>query len=124
MVLTIINALLLITLGIGGFINWEHMNTSGQATTMLMPVFFGGAMLICLAFSKQHYRHGLYGGLIFAILGIVSAIIRIYQFDHFKNLSDPKMLIIIGMLLICIIQYFNIWKQVQKDRISEQFNNS
>ncbi|MDC0087927.1 hypothetical protein OAI07_00125 [Akkermansiaceae bacterium] len=116
MIQTIINALLLIILGIGGFINWEQMNTTGQATNMFMPVFFGGCFLICLAFSKQHFRHGLYGGLIFALLGIISAIIRIYQFGHFKNLTDPKMQVICIMLVICIVQTMNIWKQVQKDR--------
>lgn len=116
MILTIVNALLLIVLGTSAFINWEKMNTSGQAIGMLMPVFFGGAFLICLAFSKQHFRHGLYGSLIFAFLGIISAIIRIYQFGHVKNLTDPKMYIILGMLIICIIQTVNIWKYVQRDR--------
>ncbi|MGJ8678415.1 MAG: hypothetical protein ACSHX0_12935 [Akkermansiaceae bacterium] len=120
MILTILSALSLIALGLYGTVSWDDMPSTDSAygpAAMLMPVFFGGAFLICLAFSKQHYRHGLYGGMIFALLGVISSIIRIYQFGHFNNLQDPKVHIILGMLAICTIQTINMWRQVQRDRI-------
>ena len=123
MIPTVINSLILIILGIVSFINWELMNTTGQATSMLMLVFFGGAFLICLAFRSQHFTHGLYGGLIFALLGIISAVIRIHQFGHFTNLRDPKLHVIFGMLIICIIQTIHIWKQVQKERLKDMMQS-
>ena len=81
-----------------------------------MPVFFGGALIICMAFGRQHYRHGLYGGLIVALLGIVSAIVRIYQYEQFQSISDPKTQIIIAMAAICALQLSISWREVQRDR--------
>ena len=83
---------------------------------MLMPVFFGGALIICIAFGRQHYRHGLYGGLIIAVLGIVSALVRIYQYEQFQSFSDPKTQLIIAMAVICTLQISISWREVQKDR--------
>lgn len=85
---------------------------------MLMPVFFGGALIICIAFGRQHFRHGLYGGLIIALLGIISALVRIYQYEKFQSLSDPKTQIVLAMAVICVLQLSISWGEVQKDRAS------
>lgn len=116
MVLTILNALCLIALGLAGFIGWEKMGETGNPSGMLMPVFFGGALLICLAFSRQYYRHGLYGGLIIALLGVVSAAVRIYQYEGFQGIDLPKTRLIAGMAGICIMQLLVSWRTVQQDR--------
>ena len=92
------------------------MEAEGNPAEMLMPVFFGGALLICLAFGRQHYRHGLYGGLIIALLGIISAIVRIYQYEGFQSFDLPKTRLIAGMAGICIMQLFVTWKEVKSDR--------
>ena len=76
MFLTIISAICLISLGMAGFLGWDRLETEGTPIEMMMPVFFGGALLICVAFSRQHYRHGLYGGIIIAMMGVVSAIVQ------------------------------------------------
>ena len=116
MILTLLSACCLIILGLGGFLGWERLGTEGNQVEMLMPVFFGGALIICMAFGRQHYRHGLYGGLIVALLGIVSAIVRIYQYEQFQSISDPKTQIIIAMAAICALQLSISWKGVQRDR--------
>ena len=116
MFLTIMSALSLIILGMAGFLGWDRLETTGDPAGMLMPVFFGGALLICAAFSKQHYRHGLYGGLIIALLGVVSAIIRIYQYEHFESFSDPKTRLILAMGALCALQMTATWREVKKDR--------
>lgn len=116
MILTLLSACCLIILGLGGFLGWERLGTEGNQVEMLMPVFFGGALIICIAFGRQHYRHGLYGGLIVALLGVVSAIVRIYQYEQFQSISDPKTQIIIAMATICALQLFISWREVQRDR--------
>ena len=116
MILTLLSACCLIILGLGGFLGWERLGTEGNQVEMLMPVFFGGALIICIAFGRQHYRHGLYGGLIVALLGVVSAIVRIYQYEQFQSISDPKTQIIIAMAAICALQLSISWRAVQRDR--------
>jgi len=116
MLLTILNSICLIALGLAGYIGWEKMEVEGNPAEMLMPVFFGGALLICLAFGRQHYRHGLYGGMIIAMLGVVSAIVRIYQYEGFTSFDLPKTRLIIGMAGICLMQLIVAWKEVQRDR--------
>ncbi|BDS08671.1 hypothetical protein NT6N_37110 [Oceaniferula spumae] len=116
MILTVLNSICLIALGLAGYIGWEKMEVEGNPAEMLMPVFFGGALLICLAFGRQHYRHGLYGGVIFALLGVISAIVRIYQYESFQSFDLPKTRLIAGMLGICVMQLLVGWKEVQKDR--------
>jgi hypothetical protein len=118
---TVINAIGLIILGIIGFIRWDTLGINGTPpegipSEMLMPVFFGGAFLICVGFSRQHFRHGLYGGLILAMFGVVSALLRIYQYEHFTSLSQAKTQIIAVMATLCLIQLFISWRSVQKDR--------
>ena len=81
-----------------------------------MPVFFGGALLICLGFSREHFRHGLYGGLIIAMLGVISAVIRIYQYEGFTSLNEPKTQIIAAMAALCVMQFLVTWSAVKKDR--------
>jgi len=83
---------------------------------MLMPVFFGGALLICVIFSRQHFRHGLYGGFIIAMLGVVSALLKIYQYGHIATISEPKTQIITAMAGLCILQFITSWRSVQEDR--------
>ncbi len=116
MILTVMNSICLIALGLAGYIGWEKMAAEGNPGEMLMPVFFGGALLICLAFSRLHYRHGLYGGVIIALLGIISAIVRIYQYEGFLSFDLPKTRLIIGMGGICLMQLLVVWKEVQNDR--------
>jgi len=116
MTLTVLNSICLIALGLAGFIGWEKMGAEGEPFGMLMPVFFGGALLICLAFSKQHFRHGLYGGVIVALLGIISAVVRIYQYEGFQSISLPQTKLILGMGGICLMQLAVTWKEVQNDR--------
>ena len=127
MILTILNAICLITLGIFGFIQWDALGINGTSsvgmpTEMLMPVFFGGAQLICLAFTRLSFRHGLYGGLIIAMLGIVSSLIRLHDYGYFTILTQPKSQIIVAMALLCIFQFFTSWSGVQKDRKIHPFN--
>lgn len=116
MILTIMNAFCLIALGLAGYIGWEKMGAEGNPAEMLMPVFFGGALLICLAFGRQHYRHGLYGGVIIALLGIISAVVRIYQYEGLQTFDLPKTRLIIGMAGICLMQLLVACKEVQNDR--------
>lgn len=106
----------LIILGLAGFIGWDRLGADGNQVEMLMPVFFGGALLICVAFSRQHYRHGLYGGLIIALLGIISALVRMYQYEQFESISDPKTRLIMAMGAICLMQMLISWREVQNDR--------
>jgi len=110
------SALSLITLGLAGFLGWDRLGVTGTPVEMLMPVFFGGALIICVAFSRQHYRHGLYGGLLIAILGVVSALIRIYQYEQFASFSNPKTHLILAMAAICALQMTISWREIQKDR--------
>lgn len=117
MILTLLSAACLIALGLGGFLGWERLATDGNQEEMLMPVFFGGALIICIAFGRQHYRHGLYGGLIIAMLGIMSALWRIYQYEKFQSFSDPKTQIVLTMAAICVFQLSISWREVQKDRL-------
>ncbi len=116
MLLTVISAFCLIVLGLSGFIGWDRLGTTGDPTGMLMPVFFGGALLICVAFSRQHYRHGLYGGLVIALMGVVSALVRMYQYEQLQSFVDPKTKLILAMGAICLVQVFVSWKGVQTDR--------
>ena len=120
MLLNLLNAFSLIVLGLTGFTQWQHLGVSGPpqgtATEMMMPVFFGGAFLICLGFEKLAFRHGLYGGLIMAILGVVSSIMRIDQYGAFTTYNEPKTQIIIIMGGLCLFQGIIYWKRVQKDR--------
>lgn len=116
MFLTLMSAICLITLGLAGFLGWERLETDGNQVEMLMPVFFGGALLICLAFSRQHYRHGLYGCLIIALLGVISAVVRIYQYEAFQSVADPKTRLILAMAGICLMQMVITWREVQADR--------
>jgi len=106
----------MILLGFAGFLGWDSLNTEGDQVEMLMPVFFGGALLICIAFGRQHYRHGLYGGVIVALLGIISALIRIYQYEQFETLTDPRSHLIAVMGIICTIQLNIFWRAVKADR--------
>jgi len=101
--------------------NWEILGENGVApqgipTEMLMPVFFGGALIICTGFSRMSFRHGLYGGLIIAMLGIASALIRLYDYGFLTILNQPKSQIIAAMAILCVIQLFTSWHGVQKDR--------
>lgn len=116
MLLTLLSACCLIILGLAGFLGWERMGTEGNQVEMLMPVFFGGALLICMAFGRQHYRHGLYGGVIIALLGVISAVIRIYQYEKFESLADPKSQLILAMGVICALQLSVFWRDVKIDR--------
>jgi len=116
MFLTIMSSTCLIILGMSAFLGWDRLETEGNPIEMLMPVFFGGALLICVAFSRQHYRHGLYGGVIIALMGIVSAIVRVYQYGQFQTFNDPKTHIVLAMGGICVIQMIISWREVQKDR--------
>ncbi len=116
MFLTIMSSICLIILGMSAFLGWDRLQTEGNPIEMLIPVFFGGALLICVAFSRQHYRHGLYGGLIIALMGVVSAIVRVYQYSQFQSFNDPKTQIVLAMGGICVIQMIISWREVQKDR--------
>ena len=116
MFLTVMNGICLIILGLAGFLKWDTLNASGTPAEMLMPVFFGGALLICAFFSRQHYRHGLYGGLIIAMLGVISALIRIYQYGHIDTMSEPKTQLIAAMAGLCLLQFFASWNGVKEDR--------
>ncbi|MBK1830723.1 hypothetical protein JIN77_08300 [Verrucomicrobiaceae bacterium R5-34] len=116
MLLTVLNSICLIALGLAGFLGWEKMGAEGNPAEMLMPVFFGGALLICLAFGRQHYRHGLYGGVIIALLGVISAAVRIYQYEAFQSFDLAKTRLIAGMAGICLMQMAVAWKEVQDDR--------
>ena len=116
MILTVLNSICLIALGLAGCIGWEKMGAEGNAAEMLMPVFFGGTILICLAFERQHFRHGLYGGRIFALLGIISAIVRLYQYEGLVSFELGKTKLILGMFGICMIQLMIAWKRVKEDR--------
>ena len=116
MILTLLSACCLIILGLGGFLGWDRLGTEGNQVEMLMPVFFGGALIICIAFGRQHYRHGLYGGLIIAVLGIVSALVRIYQYEQFQSFSDPKTQLVIAMAVICTLQLSVSWREARRDR--------
>ncbi len=116
MFLTIMSGICLIILGLGGFFGWERMGVDGTPAEMLMPVFFGGALIICVAFARQHYRHGLYGGLIIALLGVISAIIRIYQYEGFTSFDLPKTRLIMAMGGICLMQILISWRGVQQDK--------
>lgn len=116
MFLTTMSGICLIILGLGGFFGWERMAADGSPAEMLMPVFFGGALVICVAFSRQHYRHGLYGGMIIALLGVVSAVVRLYQYEGLKTLALAKSHIILAMGGICLMQLFISWREVQRDR--------
>jgi len=116
MILTLLTACCLIILGLGGFLGWDRLGTEGNQVEMLMPVFFGGALIICIAFGRQHYRHGLYGGLIIAVLGIVSALVRIYQYEQFQSFSDPKTQLVIAMAVICTLQLSVSWREAKRDR--------
>ncbi|MDG1357826.1 MAG: hypothetical protein P8P36_06505 [Akkermansiaceae bacterium] len=116
MILTLLSAFCLIILGLGGFIGWDQLAAEGNQVEMLMPVFFGGALIICIAFGRQHFRHGLYGGFIIALLGVISALVRIYQYEKFQSLSDPKTQIVLVMAIICTLQLCISWREVQKDR--------
>ena len=116
MILNLLSACCLIILGLVGFLGWEHLGTEGNQVEMLMPVFFGGALLICMGFGRQHYRHGLYGGVIVALLGVISAIIRIYQYEQFESLVDPKSQLILAMGIICALQLSLSWREVKADR--------
>ncbi|MBT8037376.1 MAG: hypothetical protein KJO21_07515 [Verrucomicrobiae bacterium] len=110
------SAICLICLGLAGFLGWDRLQAEGTPIEMLMPVFFGGALLICVAFSRQHYRHGLYGGIIIAMMGVVSAVVRIYQYEQFQSIADPKSRLILAMAGICVLQVIISWQEVQKDR--------
>jgi len=116
MFLTVISSICLIILGFSGFFGWDRMNVDGTPAEMLMPVFFGGALIICAAFARQHYRHGLYGGLIIALLGVVSAVIRIYQYEGLTSFVMPKTQLIMAMGGICLMQILISWRAVQSDR--------
>ena len=116
MFLTVLNGICLIVLGLAGFFKWDTLNASGTPAEMLMPVFFGGALLICSFFSRQHFRHGLYGGLIFAMLGVFSALLKIYQYGHIATISEPKTQIIAAMAGLCVLQFIVSWRGVQEDR--------
>jgi hypothetical protein len=116
MFLTALNGICLIILGLAGFLKWDTLNASGTPAELLMPVFFGGALLICVIFSRQHFRHGLYGGLIIAMLGVVSALLKIYQYGHIATISEPKTQIITAMAGLCILQFITSWRAVQEDR--------
>lgn len=116
MLLTLMSAICLIILGLAGFFGWERLGAEGTQAEMLMPVFFGGALIICMAFSRQHYRHGLYGGVIIALLGVISAIVRVYQYEQFQSVAEPKTRLILAMGAICLIQLMISWREVQRDR--------
>lgn len=116
MFLTILNALCLIILGLTGFIKWDSLGADGSPAEMLMPVFFGGALLICVGFSRQHFRHGLYGGLIISLLGVLSAVYRIYQYEGLTSLTQPKSQLIAAMAALCVLQLLASWKAVKEDR--------
>jgi len=116
MFLTVLNGICLIILGLAGFLKWDSLNASGTPAEMLMPVFFGGALIICVIFSRQHFRHGLYGGLIIAMLGVVSALLKIYQYGHIATISEPKTQLIAAMAGLCILQFIVSWRCVQEDR--------
>ncbi len=106
----------LIILGLAGFFGWERMAAEGNSAEMLMPVFFGGALLICVAFARQHFRHGLYGGLIIALLGVTSVVVRLYQYGGISSFDQPKTRLILAMGAICLMQMLISWREVQKDR--------
>lgn len=116
MFLTIMSGICLIILGLGGFFGWERMNADGSPAEMLMPVFFGGALIICVVFARQHFRHGLYGGMIIALLGVISAVVRIYQYEHFESIIQSKTRLILAMGAICLIQMLISWREIKKDR--------
>ena len=116
MFLTLMSAICLFILGMAGFFGWGRLGADGNQIEMLMPVFFGGALMICVAFSRQHYRHGLYGGFIIAMLGAVSALVRIYQYEEFKSIADPKTRLILAMGGICLLQLMISWREIQRDR--------
>lgn len=116
MFLTILSGISLVALGIAGFLGWERMGNPGEAAEMLMPVFFGVTFLICAGFSRVHYRHGLYGGLIMALLGVVSAIIRLYQYEGLTSIEMAKTRLIAAMAALCVMQLLISWRAVQEDR--------
>ena len=110
------SGLSLIVIGLAGFFGWERMAADGNPFEMFMPIFFGGALLICIAFSRQHFRHGLYGGLIVALLGIISVVVRIYQYGGISSFEQPKARLILAMGAICLIQMLISWREIQSDR--------
>lgn len=116
MFLTFMSGVCLIAIGLAGFFGWERMGAIGNPAEMLMPVFFGGALIICVAFARKHFRHGLYGGMIIGLLGIISVIVRLYQYGGMDSLQLPKARLILAMGGICLIQLLISWREIQKDR--------
>lgn len=116
MILTILSGLCLVILGLAGIFGWERMGNEGIPAEMFMPVFFGVSFLICAGFSRVHFRHGLYGGLVMALLGLISTIVRLYQYEVITNFHLPKTKLILAMSAICIMQLFISWREIQKDR--------
>ncbi len=116
MFLTLLSGICLNVLGIAAFINWDKMGAQGEQAEMLMPTFFGGALIICVLFSRQHYKHGLYGALTVAMLGVISSIVRMYQYEKLQSFNEPKTLVILAMFGICAFQMAVSWNTVKKDR--------
>ena len=79
------------------------------------------SLIKSLAFTKTSYRHGLYGGIIVAILGVMSAIYRLYQYGGLENIHQSKSMLITAMGVICLIQIFISWKEIQKDRLAQVY---
>ncbi len=102
---TLIAAILLIVVGVTGYVN---QNPETMSPTALIPAFIGGALAICglLAFKDGLRKHAMHAAAAIALVGGIAALSRILgRVASGKSLdfSEPAVVSTSLTTLICFV---------------------
>ncbi|MBK1790926.1 hypothetical protein [Persicirhabdus sediminis] len=110
MKLTVLTAISLIILGIVSTASWKTLGLEEPDQTMLMSIFFGGALIISLLFKKMSESIGELGTAVVSGLGIVSMFMTLWDNHDFSH-PTPKLVTTMGA--ICCLHFFAMVKRIR-----------
>jgi uncharacterized membrane protein (UPF0136 family) len=118
---TIIAALLLIVIGILGYVNQDSDKAS---PTALIPAFFGGALALCglLALKDNLRKHAMHAAAALALIGFLALPMPVYTRlakgspITFDQLAVVSSVLSSGICLVLLVLCVNSFIQARKAR--------
>jgi hypothetical protein len=105
---TLITAVLLIVVGVVGYVNGTPGDDGKVSPTALIPAFIGGVLAICglLAFNDKFRKHAMHLAAVVGLVGAIGGFMPlIRQYNKTGSFDPLKPSAVAGelMILICVV---------------------